>query len=149
MTIVLVDDDGLRHWLTSALAAEFGRRVDHEQTAPESNGVICCRWHWWLERHGSLPGAIQLLVGPLPISSMEDPLTAARVGALRRQGRDWFRELLLPEALERLQRGVEPLRDQGFGRLALLDGRIRGRSWGQRVLEALDPWQPLEQLRPA
>lgn len=149
VTIVLVNDDGLRHWLTSALAAEFGRRVDHEQTAPESNGVICCRWPWWLERHASLPGAIQLLVGPLPIASMEDPLTAARVGALRRQGRDWFRELLLPEALEQLQRGVAPLRDQGFGRLALLDGRVRGRSWGQRVLEALDPWQPLDQLRPA
>lgn len=149
VTIVLVNDDGLRHWLTSSLAAEFGRRVDHEQTAPESNGVICCRWPWWLERHASLPGAIQLLVGPLPIASMEDPLTAARVGALRRQGRDWFRELLLPEALEQLQRGVEPLRDQGFGRLALLDGRVRGRSWGQRVLEALDPWQPLDQLRPA
>jgi ATP-dependent DNA helicase DinG len=149
VTIVLVEDDGLRHWLASALAAEFGRRVDHEQTAPESNGVICCRWQWWLERHALLPGAIQLLVGPLPIASMEDPLTAARVGALRRQGRDCFRELLLPEALERLQRGVEPLRDQGFGRLALLDGRVRGRSWGQRVLEALDPWQPLEQLRPA
>jgi len=149
VTIVLVEDHGLRHWLASALAAEFGRRVDHEQTAPESNGVICCRWSWWLEHHPCLPGAIQLLVGPLPIASMEDPLTAARVDALRRQGRDWFRELLLPEALERLQRGVEPLRDQGFGRLALLDGRVRGRRWGQRVLEALDPWQPLEQLRPA
>ena len=60
-----------------------------------------------------------------------------------------FRSRGVDLGLERLQRGVEPLRDQGFGRLALLDGRVRGRRWGQRVLEALDPWQPLEQLRPA
>jgi ATP-dependent DNA helicase DinG len=30
----------------------------------------------------------------------------------------------------------------------VLDGRLRGRSWGQRVLEALEPWEPLERLLP-
>ena len=40
LTIVLVDDQQLRRQLTSALAAEFGRRVVEESTAPESNGVI-------------------------------------------------------------------------------------------------------------
>ena len=32
LSIVVIDDNPLRQWLTSALAAEFGRRVDHEQT---------------------------------------------------------------------------------------------------------------------
>lgn len=147
LSVLLVDDDPLRQWLTSALAAEFGRRVDHEQTAPESNGVICCRWSWWLEHQAQLPLPCQLLLGPLPIASLEDPLTAARVEALRRSGRDWFRELLLPEALERLQQAVAGLRGQG-SRVAVLDGRLRGRSWGQRVLEALEPWEPLDRLLP-
>ena len=147
LSVLLVDDDPLRQALTSALAAEFGSRVDHEQTAPESNGVICCRWSWWLEHQGQLPVPCQLLLGPLPIASLEDPLTAARVEAARRSGRDWFRELLLPEALERLQQAVAGLRGQG-SRVAVLDGRLRGRSWGQRVLEALEPWEPLERLLP-
>jgi ATP-dependent DNA helicase DinG len=148
LSVVLVDDNPLRQWLTSALAAEFGRRVDHEQTAPESNGVICCSWSWWLAHHQQLPAPGQLIVGLLPIASLEDPLTAARVNDLRQQGRDWFRELLLPEAIEKLQRGLAPLRVRDAGRLAMLDGRLRGRGWGQRVLEALEPFDPLERLLP-
>ena len=148
LSVVLVDDNPLRQWLTSALAAEFGRRVDHEQTAPESNGVICCSWSWWLAHHQQLPAPGQLIVGLLPIASLEDPLTAARVNDLRQQGRDWFRELLLPEAIEKLQRGLAPLRVREAGRLAMLDGRLRGRGWGQRVLEALEPFEPLERLLP-
>ena len=87
------------------------------------------------------------MVALLPIASLEDPLTAARVAALRRQGRDWFRDLLLPEALNRLQRGLAGLRRQG-GRMAVLDGRLRGRSWGRLVLEALEPWVQLPRLLP-
>ena len=149
LSIVVIDDNPLRQWLTSALAAEFGRRVDHEQTAPEGNGVIVCRWQWWLQHHEQLPVPCQLVVGSLPIASLEDPLTAARVEALRRAGRDWFREWLLPDACDRLQRSVAPLRgQQPQPRLAILDGRLRSRSWGQQLLSALEPWERLEQLRP-
>ena len=149
LSIVVIDDNPLRQWLTSALAAEFGRRVDHEQTAPEGKGVIVCRWQWWLQHHEQLPVPCQLVVGSLPIASLEDPLTAARVEALRRAGRDWFREWLLPDACDRLQRSVAPLRgQQPQPRLAILDGRLRSRSWGQQLLSALEPWERLEQLRP-
>ncbi|MEB3321858.1 MAG: helicase [Synechococcaceae cyanobacterium] len=148
LTVVLLDDDALRRGLASALAAEFGSRVGEESTAPESNGVLCCRWSWWLEHQGRLPLPCQVVVGLLPIASLEDPLTAGRVAALRRQGRDWFRELLLPDALNRLQRAVAGLR-RGGGRLAVLDGRLRGRSWGRQVLAALEPWVQLSRLRPS
>ncbi|KMM16428.1 helicase [Synechococcus sp. GFB01] len=147
LTVVLLDDEGLRLGLTSALAAEFGRRVVHESTAPESNGVVCARWSWWLGHHHRLPLPCQVVVGLLPIASLEDPLTAARVQALRRLGRDWFREGLLPDGLNRLQLGVAGLRRSG-GRLAILDGRLRGRSWGRQVLRALEPWITLSRLLP-
>lgn len=147
LSVVLLDDEGLRLGLTSALAAEFGSRVGHELTAPESNGVICCSWAWWLEHQPRLPLPCQLVVATLPIASLEDPLTAARVAALRQRGRDWFRELLLPEALGRLQRAVAGLRRNG-GRLAVLDGRLRRRGWGRQVLEALEPWVALPRLLP-
>ena len=147
LTVVLLDDEGLRLGLTSGLAAEFGSRVGHQHTAPESNGVICCSWTWWLEHQSRLPLPAQLVVATLPIASVEDPLTAARVAALRLQGRDWFRELLLPEALQRLQLAVAGVR-RNSGRLAVLDGRLRRRGWGRAVLEALDPWVALTRLRP-
>jgi ATP-dependent DNA helicase DinG len=147
LSVVLLDDEGLRLGLTSALAAEFGSRVGHQLTAPESNGVICCSWGWWLEHQQRLPLPCQLVAATLPIASLEDPLTAARVAALRLQGRDWFRELLLPEALGRLQRAVAGLRRNG-GRLAVLDGRLRRRGWGRQVLEVLEPWVALPRLLP-
>jgi len=147
LTVVLLDDEGLRLGLTSALAAEFGSRVGHQHTAPESNGVICCSWGWWLEHQQRLPLPGQLVAATLPIASLEDPLTAARVAALRLRGRDWFRELLLPEALGRLQLAVAGVRRQG-GRLAVLDGRMRRRGWGRQVLQALEPWVELKRLRP-
>ncbi|MEX1325028.1 MAG: helicase, partial [Synechococcaceae cyanobacterium] len=143
----LIDDRALRLALTSALAAEFGSRVVHESTAPESNGVLCCRWSWWLEQQQRLPLPCQIVVALLPIASLEDPLTAAQVQTLRRQGRDWFRERLLPDGLTRLQLAVAGVRRAG-GRLAILDGRLRGRSWGRQVLAALDPWLKLSRLLP-
>ena len=77
--------------------------------------------------------------GSLPIASLEDPLTAARVEALRRAGRDWFREWLLPDARDRLQRSVALRGQQPQPRLAILDGRLRSRSWGNNCSA---PWSP-------
>ena len=147
LTGVLVDAPCMRQRLCSELAAEFGSRVTLESTAPESNGVICCSWNWWLNHQHLLPEPEQLIAAMLPISSLEDPLTAARVESMKRQGRDWFRTLLLPEALAVLIPAIAPLRRSG-GRLAILDGRVRGRSWGEQVLRALEPWDSLQRLRP-
>ena len=147
LSVVLLNDDALRLDLASALAAEFGSRVVHQSTAPESNGVICASWSWWLANQERLPLPTQVIVGLLPLASLEDPLTAAQVKLLREQGRDWFREQLLPDGLSQLQLGVSGLRRSG-GRLAILDGRLRGRSWGQNVLGALEPWVALSRLLP-
>ena len=147
LTVVLLDDSGMRQRLASELAGEFGSRVIHEATTPDSNGVICCRWSWWQTHQDHLPSPEQMIVALLPIASLESPLTAARVETLKRQGRDWFRELLLPEALAVLAPAVAPLRHAG-GRLAILDGRVHGRSWGEQVLAALQPWTPLQRLLP-
>lgn len=147
LTMVLLNDEAMRRRLTSELASEFGSRVIHEATAPEANGVICCHWDWWLQHQDQLPLPEQIIVGLLPLASLESPITAARVEALKRQGRDWFRELLLPEALSQLAPAVATLRRNG-GRLAILDGRVRARSWGEQVLTALQPWTPLQRLLP-
>jgi ATP-dependent DNA helicase DinG len=147
LTVILLDDRGLRGGLASSLAAEFGSRVTEHGSVVESNGVICASWSWWLEHQSQLPLPCQVIVGLLPIASLEDPLTAARVARLRQQGRDWFRDLLLPDALHRLQRGLACLRRSG-GRAAVLDGRLRARTWGRQVFRALEPSVPLTRLLP-
>ncbi|MFN9658809.1 MAG: helicase [Cyanobacteriota bacterium] len=147
LTVILLDDRGLRAGLASALAAEFGSRVTEHCTAPESNGVICASWNWWLDHQRCLPLPCQVIVGLLPLPGLEDPLTAARVARLRQQGRDWFRELLLPAALQRLRRGLACLR-RGGGRVAVLDGRLRSRAWGRQVFRAMEPTVPLTRLLP-
>lgn len=88
------------------------------------------------------------MIGSLPLPSLEDPIVAARVRHWRQQGRDWFQELLLPDALATLQHVVACLRGQCGGRLAILDGRIHCRSWGQLVLDELQPWVGVPQLLP-
>ena len=147
LTIILINDQQLRLQLTSSLAAEFGRRVVEATTAPDSNGVVTCDWNWWLVHQCELPEPDQIIVGLLPIASLDNPLTAARVERLKQQGEDWFRDLLLPEALCLIPSAIAPLRRSG-GRLAVLDGRLRGRSWGDEVLQRLEPWIPLQRLLP-
>ena len=147
LTVVLLDDTALRRSLTAGLAAEFGVRVQEETTTPEFNGVISASWGWWLQHQEQLPEPEQLIIALLPIASLSDPLTAALVERLKRLGNDWFRSLLLPEALRLIPAALAPLRRSG-GRLAVLDGRLRGRSWGDQVLRRLEPWQPLQRLLP-
>jgi ATP-dependent DNA helicase DinG len=145
--VLLLDDHSLRRSLTASLAAEFGTRVQDECTAPEDNGVISGSWSWWLQHLDQLPEPEQIIIGLLPIASLTSPITAARVERLKSQGADWFRSLLLPEALRQIPAAVAPLRRSG-GRLAVLDGRLRGRSWGDQVLQRLEPWRPLQRLLP-
>ena len=148
LTAVLLDDVPLRQALASGLAAEFGSRVVHECLTPADNGVLCASWGWWQEHHHQLPLPRQLVIGSLPLLSLEDPVTAARVRHWRRQGRDWFQDLLLPDALATVQQVVACLRGKQGTRLAVLDGRIHCRSWGQRVLDQLQPWVGLSRLLP-
>ncbi len=147
ITVILLNDHQLCRQLTSQLAAEFGTRVVHETTALESNGVVSCSWQWWLNHHSQLPLPEQLIIALLPISSLEEPLTAARVAAMKRNGRDWFRDFLLPEALSLFPPALAPMRLNN-GRVAILDGRLRGRSWGKQVFDVMEPWSPLHRLLP-
>ena len=116
-------------------------------TSPESNGVICCSWTWWLDHQEHLPLPRQLIAALLPIPSLGSPLISARVEAFKRDGRDWFRDFLLPEALRVMLQAVSPLRGHDF-RLAILDGRVKARSWGEEILHILQPWSPVRHLLP-
>jgi len=77
----------------------------------------------------------------LPFAVPTEPILQARMEALQREGRDPFSHYSVPQASLRLK--------QGFGRLirsktdtgviAVLDKRIRSRSYGRRFLRDLPP----------
>ena len=147
ITIVIIDDYELMAKLSSQIAADFGKRVIVESTTPDTNGVIFSSSNWWLENQDYLPNPKQLIFAVLPFPSLKSPLLNARLEKLKLQGRDWFRELLLPEILNVIPFAILPLRACN-GRVAILDGRLRSRNWGNQVFKSLEPWHPLDHLTP-
>tara|TARA_Y100001968_G_scaffold198319_1_gene181893 strand:- start:682 stop:2100 length:1419 start_codon:yes stop_codon:yes gene_type:complete len=138
-TIILVDDLQLRLQLASELAGEFGLRVVHETTHVATNGILFCSCNWWIINRDSLPIPEQLIFPMIPLPTLESPWIAARVEILKHQGRNWFREFLLPETLSILLKSVAFVRGRDV-RVAILDGRMRDRSWGKLIFDALEPW---------
>jgi ATP-dependent DNA helicase DinG len=82
-----------------------------------------------------------VIVDKLPFASPADPITAARIEAIRSRGGDPFGEYQVPLAILTLQQGLGRLirhrRDRGV--LAVLDPRLRTKGYGRRFLASLPP----------
>lgn len=145
----------LRHELARLLAP---RRVMAQGDAPKhallhsfrdsGNAVLVATMSFW--EGVDIPGmALRLVImEKIPFAVPTDPLVRARALALEEAGRKPFVELHVPAAAITLK--------QGFGRLvrshsdrgivAILDPRIRKRSYGKRLLDALPPARRCEDL---
>jgi ATP-dependent DNA helicase DinG len=82
-----------------------------------------------------------VIVDKLPFASPSDPITAARIDAIRARGGEPFDEYQVPLAILTLQQGLGRLirhrRDRGV--LAVLDPRLRTKGYGKRFLGSLPP----------
>ena len=82
-----------------------------------------------------------VVIDKLPFASPSDPVTAARIDAIRAAGGDPFGEYQVPLAILTLQQGLGRLirhrTDRGV--LAILDPRLRTMGYGRRFLAALPP----------
>ena len=82
-----------------------------------------------------------VIVDKLPFASPGDPVTAARIEAIRERGGDAFAEYQVPLAILTLQQGLGRLirhrTDRGV--LAVLDPRLHGTGYGRRFLTSLPP----------
>jgi ATP-dependent DNA helicase DinG len=141
-SVVLTNDTPLKGQLGAILAAEYGSRVQVEQTCLDENGILVCDWEFWQRQQAVLPTPQLLVVTTLPIPSLEHPIVAGRVGYYKKMRQDWFRLYLLPTALAVLQRSIASVRDTQ-GVVALLDSRVMFRSYGDQVLTALSPFARL------
>jgi ATP-dependent DNA helicase DinG len=82
-----------------------------------------------------------VIIDKLPFSSPSDPITAARIEAIRERGGEPFDEYQVPLAILALQQGLGRLirHRQDRGVLAVLDPRLRTKGYGRRFLGSLPP----------
>ena len=82
-----------------------------------------------------------VIIDKLPFTSPADPVTAARIDAIRERGGDPFGEYQVPLAILALQQGLGRLirHRQDRGLLAVLDPRIRTKGYGKRFIASLPP----------
>ncbi len=82
-----------------------------------------------------------VIVDKLPFTSPSEPITAARIDAIRARGGDPFSEYQVPLAILALQQGLGRLirHRQDRGVLAILDPRVRTKGYGRRFLASLPP----------
>ncbi|MBI5659100.1 MAG: ATP-dependent DNA helicase [Nitrosomonadales bacterium] len=88
--------------------------------------------------------ALQLVViDKLPFAPPDDPVLAARIARINRQGRNAFLEYQLPRAVIALKQGAGRLiRDEkDSGVLMICDPRLIGKAYGKRVWQSLPPFR--------
>ncbi len=89
-----------------------------------------------------------VIIDKLPFASPGDPITAARIDALRAAGGEPFDEYQVPLAILALQQGLGRLirHRQDRGVLAVLDPRLRTKGYGRRFISSLPPAPVVHQL---
>jgi ATP-dependent DNA helicase DinG len=89
-----------------------------------------------------------VIVDKLPFASPGDPVTAARIDAIRARGGEPFDDYQVPLAILALQQGLGRLirhrRDRGV--LAVLDPRLRTKGYGRRFLASIPPAPVVHEL---
>jgi ATP-dependent DNA helicase DinG len=89
-----------------------------------------------------------VIIDKLPFASPADPVTAARIEAIKASGGDAFATYQVPLAILALQQGLGRLirhrNDRGV--LAILDPRLRTMGYGRRFLDSLPPAPVTQEL---
>jgi ATP-dependent DNA helicase DinG len=89
-----------------------------------------------------------VIIDKLPFASPGDPVTAARIEAIKSSGGDAFADYQVPLAILALQQGLGRLirhrADRGV--LAILDPRLRTMGYGRRFLDSLPPAPVTQEL---
>jgi ATP-dependent DNA helicase DinG len=90
-----------------------------------------------------------VIVDKLPFAAPNDPITSARIDAIRARGGEPFSDYQVPLAMLTLQQGLGRLirhrTDRGL--LAILDPRLRTKGYGRRFIAALPPARVVDGLQ--
>jgi ATP-dependent DNA helicase DinG len=82
-----------------------------------------------------------VIIDKLPFNAPDDPVHQAQVDYVKQQGRDWFRDFVLPQATIRLKQGVGRLIRTQYdtGIVAILDSRLLKKGYGKTMIKSLPP----------
>ncbi len=92
-----------------------------------------------------------VVIDKLPFASPDDPVLAARLAQITRQGRNAFMEYQLPRTVINLKQGAGRLiRDEtDRGVLMICDPRLISKSYGKRIWQSLPPFRRTRELQDA
>lgn len=92
-----------------------------------------------------------VIVDKLPFSPPDDPVMAARIDALEKNGGNGFMDYQLPEAIISLKQGAGRLiRDEmDRGVLMICDPRLISKQYGKRIWQSLPPFSRTRDLEAA
>jgi ATP-dependent DNA helicase DinG len=105
------------------------------------NAVLLGSQSFWEGVDVRGPALSVVMIDRLPFSPPDDPVLAARIEWLDRQGRNAFMEHQVPEAVITLKQGAGRLiRDEtDRGVLMICDPRLISRPYGKRIWQSLPP----------
>ena len=84
-----------------------------------------------------------VVIDKLPFAPPDDPVLAARIAEMNKQGRNAFMEFQLPRTIINLKQGAGRLiRDEGDrGVLMICDPRLISKHYGKRIWQSLPPFR--------
>ena len=115
------------------------------------NAVLVGSQSFWEGVDVRGPSLSLVVIDKLPFAPPDDPVLAARIEQINRQGRNAFMEYQLPKAVITLKQGAGRLiRDESdYGVLMICDPRLLSRAYGQKVWQSLPPMRQTRDLSEA
>jgi ATP-dependent DNA helicase DinG len=127
---------------------EAGRTELLDRFRAAGNAVLIGSQSFWegVDVRGAALSLV--IIDKLPFAPPDDPVLAARIGALERRGLNGFMHHQLPEAVINLKQGAGRLiRDEGDrGVLMLCDPRVISKPYGKRIWQSLPPFKRTREL---
>ncbi|WP_375143409.1 ATP-dependent DNA helicase [Janthinobacterium sp. PAMC25594] len=120
-----------------------GRTELLDQFRAAGNGVLIGSQSFWegVDVRGDALSLV--IIDKLPFAPPDDPVLAARIEVMEKQGKNGFMHHSLPEAIINLKQGAGRLiRDEGDrGVLMICDPRLISKPYGKRIWQSLPPFK--------
>ena len=146
-TLILCNSNDLKINLATKLASKYGHFILLETPPINSNSILLASYDWWIANQILCQSPDQIIIPLLPIPDITDPFNEQTIFYHLNNSSDWFRDFLLPEAINKLDKAVLPLR-KNAGSLVILDGRARNREWGREFINMIQPSKIFNHLFP-
>ena len=149
ITIILFNEINLKNEIATKLASIYGGKILLEEIPNINNKklIICASFDWWIHHLDLVKIPDQIIIPLLPIPDMSEPVNQITASFNKKLSQDWFRDFMIPNTFEKLDKSVAPLRINS-GKLFCLDGRVNYRKWGRDVIEMIQPSKYIYQLIP-